>query len=150
MIRAVVTCMLALTCFACAARSRVPVPECESARQLAEVGVVSDSLDSGRAPDEPTNTERPVLLNLEELVRASIGEYPRDLREAGIGGTTVVHLLISEEGCVLNQLVKRSSSSPALDTAALTVVRFARFSPATKGREEYPIWIEMPITFTAR
>ena len=68
----------------------------------------------------------------------------------GIGGTTLVHALISEEGCVAVELVNRSSGLPALDSVALRTVRAARFAPARNGDQKVALWIEMPVNFTAR
>ena len=106
--------------------------------------------DTSQAPQVVVYTVKPRLLNLAEVKRAIEEKYPRHLREAGIGGTTVVHVLVSEEGCVRDQVVKRSSSSAALDTAALEVATVARFSPGMNRGKAVELWIEIEINFRAR
>lgn len=96
------------------------------------------------------HTEQPRLLNTEDLIRATDYEYTRVLREARIGGTTVVHVLIDEKGCVADTIVNKSSGNAGLDRAALRVASVARFAPARNRERSVAIWIELPITFTPR
>lgn len=139
MIRAVVAGMLALTCFACAARPSAVGTEAFGNQEGRQAGDEADS---------PARV-RPRMLNQEQVLRAVMREYPAALREAGIGGTTVVHLFIDTEGIVRNQEVHRSSGHPMLDGAALRVATAARFSPAKTGGEPVAVWIALDITFTA-
>lgn len=141
---------LALTCIACATRSWVVAPVCIDARQPLDAVREWDSADTSQAPREVVHTDPPRLINEGEFSRAMRREYPPDLRALGIGGTTLVHALISEEGCVAAELVRRSSSSAALDSAALRIVRVARFAPAKNRDQTVALWIEMPINFVAR
>ncbi len=126
---AILAVMLALTSLACAARPPVAAPE---------------------SMDGQGSTARPRLLNPEDLNRALEREYPRLLKERGIGGTTTVNVFIDEEGIVRNQLVAKSSGRKELDTAALRVVRVARFSPARNRDKKVAIWMLFDITFTPR
>ena len=105
-------------------------------------------VDTSQAPRIIVHTVRPRLLNAEDVNRAIAREYPRFLKEAGIGGTTVVHLFIDEEGCVADMIVKESSGDAGLDRVALRVIRVARFAPATNRGQTVALWIELPITFT--
>lgn len=112
--------------------------------------------EGGRLDEEMVNlmaeptftpfTERPNLLNEEEVQQALEEEYP-PLLEAGIGGTVQVHFFIDIEGEVQRTLVARSSDDDALDSAALRVARVFRFRPARNLGEEVPVWIAIPITF---
>ena len=149
MVRAILIGALALTCVACTGRSWRVSPECMAARDPLAAERESESADTSRAPEEVV-ADPPRLLNVEEFSRAMRREYPPDLRALGIGGTTLVHALITEEGCVAVELVRRSSSSTALDSAALRVVRGARFAPARRGDQKVALWIEVPVIFTAR
>lgn len=131
--RAILTGVLALTGLACAARSPAVGPE---------------TLESGEG--RQAGSVPPRMLNTVQVDRALTQEYPRALKEAGIGGTTVVSLFIDKEGIVRNQEVAESSGHAMLDSAALRVARFARFSPAKKGHETVALWISIEITFTPR
>ncbi len=99
---------------------------------------------------EPTFTPytvRPDLVNEREVQRALEREYPRTLRDAGIGGTTTVNFFIDTEGEVQRSLVASSSDHEVLDSAALRVARVFRFTPALNLDELVPVWIAIPITF---
>lgn len=111
--------------------------------------------DSGEVDTSQTvrfveHTVQPRLLNADRLGRAIQQEYPRELREAGVGGTTVVQILVSEEGRVQDQVVVESSGNADLDSAALRAVRVASFSPARNRDRNVALWIELPVTFRAR
>ncbi len=110
----------------------------------------SGDVDTSQAVRFVVHTAKPRLLNTDRLLRSIEEEYPRTLREAGVGGTTVLHILVSEEGRVQEQVVKESSGNAALDSAALRAIRVARFSPARNRDRNVAMWIEMPIAFRAR
>lgn len=95
-------------------------------------------------------TVRPSLSNQRELQRALEREYPVILRDAGIGGTVLVHFFIDEEGTVRRTLVAESSGHASLDEAALRVANVARFTPALNLDKVVPVWIQIPITFQTR
>lgn len=92
----------------------------------------------------------PRMLNDAEVRRALEREYPPLLRDAGIGGTVEVGFYISEEGRVINTLIRSSSGHAALDDAALRVADVFRFSPAMNREHVTAVWIALPITFTTR
>ena len=138
MIRPVLTGTLALTCVACAARPSAVGPEAFGNQEGRQSGVEPDS--SAKMP--------PRLLNPEQVNRALTQEYPTALKEAGIGGITMVRLFVDEEGVVRDQVVAESSGHAMLDRAALRVARYAWFTPANVGGEPVALWIEVPITFT--
>ncbi len=100
-------------------------------------------------PKFVVHTVRPRLLNDEEVKRALEREYPALLKDAGIGGTTEVHLFVGETGRVENALVKETSGHVALDEAALKTVRVGRFSPAMNRDKVVAVWLSMDITFGA-
>ena len=99
------------------------------------------------APTFTPFTERPDLLNEEEVQQALGEEYPPMLREAGIGGTVQVHFFIDAEGQVQRVMVAQTSGHEALDSAALRVARIWRFSPARNLDERVSVWIAIPLTF---
>ena len=110
----------------------------------------SGAVDNSQTVRFVTHTAAPRLLSTERLGRAILQEYPPELREAGVGGTTVVHVFVSEEGRVEDQVVKKSSGYEELDNAALRAVRVARFTPARNRDRNVAVWIEIPITFRPR
>ncbi len=106
--------------------------------------------DISAAPVFVVTTVKPGLINGDELQRALEREYPPLLRDAGIGGTTIVWFFIDEDGVVQNQQVHTSSNHQALDEAALRIAPVARFTPAYNRDKRVAVWIELPITFTTR
>jgi periplasmic protein TonB len=103
--------------------------------------------------EEPTFTPftvAPEVRNRAEIGRVLQREYPSTLRDAGIGGTVVMHFFINEEGEVENVLVAESSGHSALDQAAERVAMAFEFSPALNRDQRVPVWIQIPITFQTR
>jgi protein TonB len=82
--------------------------------------------------------------------RALESNYPPLLRDAGIGGETLVWFLIDDSGEVADLRINRSSGKPALDDAALAVARTMRFTPARNRGVAVPVWVAIPIVFTAK
>ncbi len=92
----------------------------------------------------------PALKNAEEVERALTREYPPLLRDAGIGGTTVVWFFIDETGAVVKTEVHTSSTHKALDDAALKISHVYKFSPAINRDKPVPVWVSLGITFKTR
>lgn len=92
----------------------------------------------------------PELSNRAEVARALVHAYPPLLRDAGIGGSTLIWFLIDEEGTVRDTDIAKSSSYPALDQAALKVATAMRFTPARKSGRAIAAWVQIPIVFTAK
>ncbi|HLU26617.1 MAG TPA: energy transducer TonB [Longimicrobiales bacterium] len=103
--------------------------------------------------DEPTFTPytvAPELRNRSEVQRALERFYPPLLRDAGIGGRVLVWFFIDETGKVVNTRLRESSGYPALDEAALKVAEIMQFRPAVNRDRNVPVWVALPITFTAK
>ncbi len=92
----------------------------------------------------------PVLKNSEEVQRALTREYPPLLRDAGIGGTTVVWFFINETGGVVKTEVHTSSGHKALDDVALKISHLYEFSPAINRDKPVPVWVSLGINFQTR
>ncbi len=73
---------------------------------------------------------RPEVTNRDEVQAALMREYPAALRNAGIGGTVVVWLYLSETGQNLHSRISQSSGQEEFDRAALRVADVIRFTPA--------------------
>ncbi len=106
--------------------------------------------DIGAAPVFTPYTVKPDYTNANEVRRALEREYPPLLRDAGIGGTTIVWFFIDEQGVVQNQVVQNSSGHQALDDAALRVAPVFKFTPALNRDKAVPVWVQLPITFTTK
>lgn len=74
-------------------------------------------------------------------------EIPPEAWEAGVGGTTVLRLLISRRGTVDSALVVESSGHRSLDSAALANARRLRYRPAAQGGEPVQVWGRLPVIF---
>ncbi len=106
--------------------------------------------DISAAPVFTPYTVAPDYTNGAEVMRALEREYPPLLRDAGIGGTTIVWFFIDEQGTVRNQRVNETSGHTALDDAALRVAPVFKFTPALNRDKAVPVWVQLPITFTTK
>lgn len=89
----------------------------------------------------------PALLNGAEVQRALERSYPPLLRDAGIGGTAQLTLLVDETGRVTHATLKQSSGQAALDDAALRVAPLMRFSPARNRDQRVKVRVLVPMVF---
>lgn len=106
--------------------------------------------DISAAPRFTPFTVRPELRNRSEVARALERNYPPLLRDAGIGGETLVWFFIDENGRVQRTQINKSSGYDALDQAALTVAEQMQFSPALNRDKKVPVWVAIPIVFSSR
>ena len=101
-------------------------------------------------PKVTPHTVEPDLLNGAEVQEAMMREYPKELRDAGIGGVAVAWIYVDDTGAARRTRIQRSSGHPALDEAALKVAAIARFAPAQDGDTPVSTWIAVPISFRTR
>jgi protein TonB len=73
--------------------------------------------------------------------------YPPALRDAGVGGTTEVSMLVDATGIPRDVRVVRGSSHPDLDRATIAVERGMRFRPARQGSCPVPFFMVMTHTW---
>jgi periplasmic protein TonB len=103
--------------------------------------------------DQPTFTPyevAPEVRNRAHVQQVLQREYPSTLRDAGVGGTVIMHFFINDQGIVDNVLVAESSGYERLDEAALRVAQEFEFTPAMNRDQQVPVWIQIPITFQTR
>ena len=112
--------------------------------------IAADERVISAAPVFTPYTKKPDYTNAAEVRRALDREYPPLLRDAGIGGTTIVWFFIDENGVVKNQTIQASSGHEALDEAALRVAPVFEFTPAENRGEPVSAWVQLPVTFTTR
>lgn len=128
---------------------------CRTALREAEAGDSEDESGDG-LPDpveelrDPPFTTPPELHNRGEVTRAMAREYPKRLREAGVGGTVGVYVFVDVDGSVLESRVDTSSGLRELDDAALAVADVMRFSPALHDGEPVGTWVSFPVRFRVR
>lgn len=100
------------------------------------------------APTFTPMTHAPELRNRLELRTVLESNYPPLLRDAGIGGSPVVHVYIDTLGIVQRTLLAKSSGYPALDEAAVSVAQVMKFSSALNRGNKVGVWVQIPIVFT--
>lgn len=98
--------------------------------------------------EEAQLTRKPSLVNRAQVFRALNDNYPAALREQGITGQAELTLLIDPSGVPRFVTVSNSSGRTDLDTAAIRVMRRARFSPSRLN--EAPVWVRVrvPVVFS--
>jgi TonB family protein len=95
-------------------------------------------------------TTEPRLRNTDDVAKLLEANYPPLLRDAGIGGTAIVWFFIDDEGNVRSTRIQTSAGHQALDEAALRVAAAMSFTPAENRGRRVPVWVQIPIKFTAR
>ncbi|MEA9565919.1 energy transducer TonB [Xanthomonas sp. WHRI 8932A] len=74
-------------------------------------------------------------------------EYAPELACAGVGGTTVLRVVVGTEGTPTDVAVTQSSGQPVLDEAAQKRVREWKFKAATRNGQAVPQTIQVPVAF---
>lgn len=75
-------------------------------------------------------------------------EYPLELWDQDVEGSTLVRVLVNEEGGVDSALVMESSGYSALDSAAVHGAMSMEFDPATREGEPLRVWARVPVHFS--
>ncbi|MFQ5689914.1 MAG: energy transducer TonB [Gemmatimonadota bacterium] len=76
--------------------------------------------------------------------------YPRNLREAGVGGRVELWLYVDKRGKVQKTQIKTSSGHRALDQAAGQVADAMIFVPAMNRDKKTDVWVSQWVTFEVR
>jgi len=105
------------------------------------------ALDLAAGPTFTPFTVSPRILNVDEVQRAMVREYPAVLRDARIGGRVVVYFFVDEQGQVRDRRIFEGSEYEALNDAALSVADVYRFSPALNRETVVPVWVQFAIVF---
>ncbi|MCY3678409.1 MAG: energy transducer TonB [Gemmatimonadetes bacterium] len=104
-------------------------------------GLMATWLALGCGGDQ--HIERPTPLFSESPV-----EYPIELWDQDVEGSTVVRVLVNREGGVDSVAVVESSGHAALDSAALLGARGMEFEPARRAGEPLRVWARVPVHFS--
>jgi len=73
--------------------------------------------------------------------------YPATARGLGIEGTTLLRVLVQDDGRIGEVRVQESAGHGDLDRAAADAVRQWRFDPARKGGRAVAVWVLVPVEF---
>ncbi len=74
-------------------------------------------------------------------------EYPVDMWERGVEGSTLVRVLVGADGGVERAEVAESSGHASLDSAAVKGAQAMRFAPALRDGEPLRVWARVPVHF---
>ncbi len=139
------------------------VKEVSSKEEIATI-IIPSSLSNGYSPPPPSDNgsqerfatvsklspppdEREVV-----LVRPRYNEnpkpvYPPEARKKGYQGVVLLRVEVLANGRVGQVEMKRSSGHEALDRSALAAVKQWKFTPAKKGEDAIPSWVNIPVKF---
>lgn len=74
-------------------------------------------------------------------------DYPAELACTGVGGKSVLNVLVGAQGTPTEVTLVTSSGNGQLDDAAITRVREWKFKPATRNGQPVPTTIQVPVSF---
>jgi TonB family protein len=136
-----------------AARARAAEAEALRAARAAGGAVTipppPETLEAAGVRGTPAGVGRAELANTAAVLAMMERNYPPLLRDAGIGGVTVVWFFVDESGRVLRTQIATSSGHQALDEAAISAASAMRFVPVTQNGRPRQAWVEMPVVFGA-
>lgn len=89
----------------------------------------------------------PTMRNRAEVQALLQRYYPRNLKDAGIGGRVELWLYVNEQGTVEKSEVKTSSGNGLLDEAAQRVASEMQFTPAKNRDKVTAVWVSQWVTF---
>ncbi len=101
--------------------------------------------------EQPVYVDRdidPRLLNGPAMIRLMDRLYPKQLKEAGIGGDVVMWVWVDERGNPSKAQINRSSGYVLLDETALAMAAQMQFEPAMLLDKPVGVWIAQPISFS--
>ena len=85
-----------------------------------------------------------------QILKNSQVPYPRDARRKKLTGHVLVRFHLDEAGRISQIHIKKSSPPGVFEACTLEEVKKWKFSPAQKGGERVPVWVELPIEFNLR
>jgi TonB family protein len=139
---------------------RAEEAKAEEARKMAELERLLEELNAKRQALEANEelaqpvftpmTQPPSLVNGADVEKMLQRQYPPLLRDAGIGGQIVMWFNIDEAGNIINTKLFKSSGYTELDQAAVIVAKMMKFRPAMNRDRIVPVWVQIPITFSAK
>jgi len=77
-------------------------------------------------------------------------DYPLDLWDQGIEGSSMLKVRVTDVGEVDSVVVMESSGYDAFDSSAVRGARTLRFSPARQGDKRIEVWAHVPVHFSKK
>ena len=77
-------------------------------------------------------------------------DYPLDLWDQGIEGSSMLKVRVTDMGNVDSVVVVESSGYDAFDSSAVRGARTLRFSPARQGDKRIEVWAHVPVHFSTK
>lgn len=74
-------------------------------------------------------------------------DYPVELACAGVGGKSVLNVVVGAEGTPTSVTLITTSGNSQLDDSAISRVREWKFKAATRNGQPVPTTIQVPVTF---
>ena len=92
----------------------------------------------------------PELANLQEIRQAMPRLYPRELRDAGLGGTALSFVVIDTAGVPTPSSLVKSTGHLRLDQSSDSIINLMRFYPAVLDGCRAPSAALIPVTWTVK
>ena len=74
-------------------------------------------------------------------------KYPEIARKAGVEGTVIVNVLVSEKGDVIDTKIIRSLGNNGCDEAAVKAIKSVKWKPAMQRDTPVKTWVSVPVRF---
>ncbi len=132
--------------FPVAATPPPPPPPKPQVRPQPRPPVPVEATPQPAAPQAPA-APRTVTASQVQYLEPPSPVYPARSKRANEQGTVTLRVLVDIAGRAAQVSVQTSSRHAALDEAALTAVRNARFRPFMEGGAAQPVWVLIPINF---
>ena len=75
-------------------------------------------------------------------------DYPLDLWDQGIEGSSMLKVRVTDLGEVDSVVVVESSGYAAFDSSAVRGAKTLKFSPARQGDKRIEVWAHVPVHFS--
>ena len=96
-------------------------------------------------PDPPAPSEQFLAQDPPQVITRVPAVSPPHAREARVGGTVLVKVLVGADGLIRATRIVRSI--PELDSAAVACVKQWKFKPATSSGVAVAAWTDIPVRF---
>ena len=123
-------------------RSRVPSQPVSVVGSLAVCALLAGAI-SGCSADQEIESPSPLSASVPI-------DYPLDLWDQGIEGSSMLKVRVTDLGNVDSVVVIESSGYEAFDSSAVRGARTLRFSPARQGDKRIEVWAHVPIHFSKK
>ncbi len=106
-------------------------------------GPIDNTEDQGDGPKE-------LLFVRANYARIAKPAYPGRARKMGWEGTTLLRVLVDQQGRSKTVQISQSSGFDSLDRAAVQAVKRWHFHPARSGTRVVESWVKIPIVFSLK